>query len=71
MQRSHVLVTTKMQRRATPKKRATDAEKEIDMEEKEATPVEEVESLLPPAEPDRPTQTGDANVLEMLSLIHI
>ena len=39
-----------MQRRATSKKRAAEAEKEVemDMENKEATPVEDVERLLPP-----------------------
>ena len=36
-----------MQRRATSKKRAAEAEKEIDMGDKEATPVEIVETLLP------------------------
>ena len=40
-----------MQRRATSKKRAAEAEKEINMEDKEATPVEDVEVLLPPEEP--------------------
>ena len=49
-----------MQRRATSKKRASEAKKEIDMEDKEATPVEDVERLLPPVEPKQP-----------LSLIHI
>ena len=63
-----------MQRRATSKKRAAEAEKEIEinMEDKEATPVEDMEMLLPPAEPkqpaqpkiqlDIPTQTGDVNL---------
>ena len=39
-----------MQRRATSKKRAAETEKEIemDMENKEATPVEVGEKLLPP-----------------------
>ena len=60
-----------MQRRATSKKRAAEAEKEIDMGDKEATPVEEVELLLPPVEPkqsEEPTQTREVN---LLSLIHI
>ena len=61
-----------MQRRATSKKRAAEAEKEveIDMENKEATPVD-VESSLPPVlskqpaqpeeQPEMPTQTGEVN----------
>ena len=65
-----------MQRRATSKKRAAEAEKEVevDMENKEATPVEDVERLLPPVlskqpaqpeeQPEIPTQTGDINVPE-------
>ena len=63
-----------MHRRATSKKRAAEAEKEIDMEDKEVTPVEDVELILPPAEPteqlsqgkqpDNPTQTGDVNFQE-------
>ncbi|KAI0231214.1 hypothetical protein L0F63_007209, partial [Massospora cicadina] len=36
------------------KKRAMEAEQEVDMEDKEATPVEDVESMLPPAEPNKP-----------------
>ena len=39
--------TGKMQPRATSMKRAAEAEKEINMEDKEATPVEDVERLLP------------------------
>ena len=60
--------------RATSKKRAAEAEKDINMEDKEATPVEDVEMTLPPAElkqpaqpkeqPEMPTQTGDVNVPE-------
>ena len=38
----------KMQRRATSKKRAAEAEKEVDMGDKEATPVEDPEVVLPP-----------------------
>ena len=63
-----------MQRRATSKKREAEAKKEINMEDKEATPVEDVEMLLPPAEPKQPaqpeiqpeipTQTGEVNVRE-------
>ena len=63
-----------MQRRATSKKRAAEAEKEINMEDKEATPVEDVEMMLPPIEPTKPmlqkeqpevpTQTGDVNIPE-------
>ena len=37
-----------MQRRATSKKRAAEAEKEIDMGDKEATPVEDIEVLVYP-----------------------
>ena len=65
-----------MQRRATSKRRAAEADKEIDMDDKEATPVEDLEEILPPTEPSRPvpqeeqiekpTQTGDADFLEIL-----
>ena len=61
-----------MLRRATSKKRAAEAEKELDMDNKEATPVEDVEKMLervehkqpePPEEqPEIHTQTGDVNV---------
>ena len=65
----------KMQRRGTSKKRAAEAEKEIevDMDNKEATPVE-AEEVLPPVlskqteqpgeQPELPTQTGEVNVQE-------
>ena len=65
-----------MQGRATSKKRAAEAEKEIEinMEDKEATPVEDVERLLPPVlsklparpkeQPEMPTQTGEINFRE-------
>ena len=39
-----------MQRRATSKKRAAEAEKEIDMGDKEATSVEDIKVLVPPVE---------------------
>ena len=64
-----------MQRRATSKKRAAEAEKavEMDMENKEAMPVD-VESTLPPVlskqptqpeeQPELPTQTGEVNLQE-------
>ena len=65
-----------MHRRATSKKWAAEAEKEIDMDDKEATPVEDVEGRLPPAEPnqpaqqeeqpEKPTQTGDVNFQETM-----
>ena len=55
---------------------AVDAEQEINMDEKEVTPVEDVEVILPPMEPtkptrredqpEQPTQQGDANFLEMM-----
>ena len=35
-------------RRATSKKRAAEAEKELDMDNKEATPVEDMEKTLEP-----------------------
>ena len=65
----------KMQRRATSKKRAAEAEKEleIDMDNKEATPVEVEEvfqSVLskqteqPKEQPEIPTQTVEINVPE-------
>ena len=63
-----------MQRRATSKKRAAEAEKEVDMGDKEATPVEDIEVLVTPVEhkqpappeeqPEVPKQTGDVNVPE-------
>ena len=37
-----------MPKRAMSKKRAAEAEKEIDMDDKEATPVEDIEGRLPP-----------------------
>ena len=65
-----------MQRRATSKKRTAEVEKEINMDDKEATPVEDIEEILHPAEPtkpaqqekqlEKPTQTGDANFIEMM-----
>ena len=64
----------KMMRRATSKKRAAEAEKELDMDNKEATPVEDVEKILervehkqpapPEKQPEVPTQTGDVDVPE-------
>ena len=61
-----------MQRRATSKKRAAEVDKEINMEDKEATPVEDIEEILTPKEPNRPvqhekpTQTGEANLIDCL-----
>ena len=59
-----------MQRRATSKKRAVEAEKEVDMGDKEATPVEDPEVVLTPLEdkqtappeeqPEVPTQAGES-----------
>ena len=71
-----------MQRRTTSKRRAAEADKEIDMDDKEATSVEDLEEILPPTEPsrpvqqeeqpDRPAQAENADFKEwMLSLIHI
>ena len=63
-----------MQKRATSKKRAVDAEPKINMDKKEATPVED-EVILPPMEPakptreeqpEKPTQTGDVNFQETM-----
>ena len=66
-----------MKKRALSKKRAAEAEKEIveiDMDDKEATPVEDLEGRLPPEEPKQPTQpkeqpeiptqTGEVNLQE-------
>ena len=63
-----------MQRRATSIKRAAEAEKEVDMGDKEATPVEDPEVLVNPVEPKQPapseeppevtTQTGEVNLQE-------
>ena len=68
-----------MHRRATSKKRAVETEQEIDMEDKEATPVEDLESMLPPAEPtepesqrkqpDKPTRTENVELKEMFRLM--
>ena len=57
------------QKRSTSKKRAADADQKINMDEKEATPVEEVEEVLPPKEPEQPTQSGDANIMEMMKFM--
>ena len=43
-----------MQRRATLKKRAAEAEKELNMDDKEATPVEDVEKILQRVEHKQP-----------------
>ena len=48
-----------MQRRATSKKRAAEAEKEVDMGDKEATPVEDPEMLLAQMESKQPEQSGE------------
>ena len=60
------------------KKQVAEAEKEIEinMEDKEATPVEDVEMLLPPMEPKQPappkeqpeipTQIGEIDVRDCL-----
>ena len=50
-----------MTRRAASCKRTVNQEIELDMEEKEATPVEEVEKILPPAEPNKTTESVDMN----------
>ena len=52
-----------MPQRATSAKRKPEAEMELDMQEKEATPVEEMEILLPTAEMDKTTESVDANSL--------
>ena len=63
-----------MQRRATSKKRAAEAKREVDMGDKEATPVENIEVLVAPVEqkqpappeeqPEVPTETVEVNVPE-------
>ena len=58
-----------MQRRATSKKPAAEAEREINMDDKEATPVEDIEERLPPAEPNRPAQTEDVSLQEIMRVI--
>ena len=70
-----------MHKRATSIKRAAEAEKEISMEDTEATPVKDVEMLLPPAEPNKSTQqkeqhekltqTGDKDLQETMMRILI
>ena len=46
-----------MQRRATSKERAAEAEKDVDMGDKEATPVEDIEVLVTLVEPKQPALT--------------
>ena len=58
-----------MQQRATSKKRAADAEKEINMDEKEATPVEDIEAILPPTEPNRPAQPESVSLQDMIRIM--
>ena len=64
-----------MQRRATSKKRAAEVEKEINMDDKEATPVGDIEEILPPAEPEqpkqpeRPARTGDVSLQEIMRVM--
>ena len=52
-----------MPRRATSAKRTAEAATELDMQEKEATPVEEIEILLPTEETDKTTESVNANSL--------
>ena len=58
-----------MHRRATSKKRVVEAEQEIDMEDKEATPVEDVELTLPPAEPTQKEDTKMERIMELFQLM--
>ena len=52
-----------MPRRATSSKRKAEEETELDTLEKEATPVKEIEILLPTEEMDKTTESVDANSL--------
>ena len=54
------------QKRSASKKSAADAEPNINMDEKEATPVEDIEEILPPMEPDRPVQTEEEKFRETM-----
>ena len=56
-----------MYRRATSKKRAADAQKEIDTGDKEETPGEEVEVMV--GETTRKTRTENVNYQEMMRVI--
>ena len=58
-----------MRRRATSKKCAADAEKEIDMDEKEATLVENIEAILLPVEPNRPAQSESVNLQDIIRIM--
>ena len=62
-----------MPKRAISKKRAAEAEKEIDMDDKEATPVENIEGRLPPCllyTSHTPTTSSVKTVCRNTSLSH-
>ena len=73
-----------MLKRGKSKQRAAEAKKEIEMLEKEATSVEDIETGLPPVEPTKPTQMenqpdkptqqeearGDPNLLKVMELLN-
>ena len=52
-----------MRRRATSHKRTEGEELELNMEEKEATPVEDIETVLPLADPNVTTEGVDIKSL--------
>ena len=58
-----------MHKRATSKKRAAEAEKEISMEDTEATPVEEVEAIIKEAQGDRPEPNRVTESVDMKSIM--
>ena len=53
-----------MQRRATSKKRTKEAVKEVRMEEKEVTSVEDVETVV------REEARGDPNLLKLMEILN-
>ena len=50
---------SKMHKRVSSLRQTKEAEKEVRVEEKEVTSVEDVEQVLPPMEPAEPIQSGE------------
>ena len=51
------------------KKRAVEAEREINMDDKVATPVEQIGAILPPVEPNRPAQPENVSLQDIMRLM--
>ena len=60
-----------MQRRATSKKRAAEAEKEVDMGDKEATPIGDPEVLVTPVEPKQTAPPEKQPEVTTVSYTHL